>query len=85
MKNAKIYLAHYQNWENTNAEELWRLWNSGLRLLNVLTYVIHSIFKLSLGFLLNTNYLVRHHCCEQLPEEVSGSFIENRRWGRGDF
>lgn len=83
MKNAKNYLAHYENWENVNAEELWRLWKSVLKCINLVAYSVHAVVKLAIGFLLNSNYLVRHHECGKLPEEICGSHLSNNQnWYR---
>ena len=42
MKNAKNYLAEYENWENVNAEELWRLWKSVLKCISLVAYSAHA-------------------------------------------
>lgn len=86
MKNAKNYLAVYENWENSNAEELWRLWKSTfkctVKCINLIAYSFHAIVKLAIGFLLNSNYLVKHVEFGKLPEEISGSFSNNQNWYR---
>ncbi len=82
MKNAKNYLAVYENWENSNAEELWRLWKSVLKCISLIAYSFHAIVKLAIGFLLNSNYLVKHNEFGKLPEEISGSFSNNQNWYR---
>ena len=80
MKNAKNYLAHYENGENSNAEELWRLWKSVLKCINLIAYCLHAVVKLAIGFLLNANYLVKHHELGKLPEEINGSYASERNW-----
>lgn len=80
MKTAKSFLATYEHWENTNAEELWRLWKSVLKCMNLIAYSFHALVKLAIGFLLNSNYLVKHHEAGKLPEEIHGSFSTDRIW-----
>lgn len=87
MKNAKTYLAEYENWENVNSEELWRIWKSTLKCtvkcINLIVYAVHAIVKLAIGFLLNSNYLVKHHEEGRLPEEICGqSLFNNQNWYR---
>jgi hypothetical protein len=80
MKNAKLYLALYQNWETANAEELYRWGKALVRFLNVGIYIVHSIVKLAGGLLLNTNYLIKHHSPETLPEEIQPRGYNHQRW-----
>lgn len=82
MKNAKNYLAHYEHWQNVNAEELWRLWKNVLKCINLIAYLFHAMVKLAIGFLLNANYLVKYHELGKLPEEIHGSFSLNQNWYR---
>ncbi len=83
MKNAKNYLAEYENWENVNAEELWRLWKSVLKCISLVAYSAHAVVKLAIGFLLNSNYLVKHYEVGKLPEEINGSYLSNNQnWYR---
>lgn len=83
MKNAKSFLAEYENWENVNAEALWRLWKSVLKCISLVAYSVHAVVKLAIGFLLNSNYLVKHHEYGKLPEEIYGSYLSNNQnWYR---
>lgn len=76
MKNAKNYLALYENWENVNAAELWRIWKSLLKCISLIAYLIYALAKLAIRFLLNSNYLVKHHEVGKLPEDISNNFYE---------
>lgn len=87
MKNAKIYLAVYENWETSNAEELWRIWKSTfkctVKCISLVAYSFHAIVKLAVRFLLNSNYLVKHNEFGKLPEEIcSNHFSNNQNWYR---
>lgn len=83
MKNAKNYLASYENWENVNAEELWRIWKSVLKCINLIAYSFHAFVKLAIRFLLNSNYLVKHHEVGKLPEEICSNYHGlNQNWYR---
>lgn len=83
MKHAKNYLAEYENWENVNAEELWRIWKSLLKCISLIAYSVHAIVKLAIRFLLNSNYLVKHIEEGQLPEEICSNYLSNNQnWYR---
>ncbi|MES2802764.1 MAG: hypothetical protein V4654_09755 [Bdellovibrionota bacterium] len=81
MKNAKNYLALYENWENSNAEELWRIWKSVLKCISLVAYSFHAIVKLAIRLLLNSNYLVKHYEVGELPEEICSNYhTNNQNW-----
>ena len=83
MKNAKNYLALYENWENVNAEELWRIWKSLLKCISLIAYSFHALVKLAIGFLLNSNYLIKYNEVGKLPEELSSNYYGvNHNWYR---
>lgn len=79
MKHAKNILAEHENWENVNAEELWRIWKGLLKCLSLIVYSFHAIVKLTIRFLLNSNCLVKHHEIGKPPEEICSPYHSNNQ------